>query len=478
MISARRLSLLALTGIAIFSLVRLFDLPIQSFFSRFFVYGMLFSGTALFLYAVWQLSEAPPSTTVGTLRKFPTVHAWDPLLSMRGLACVMVLMGHSVLIAFPPAALSQRLQNSWKLWLMTASPWTGVWIFFVLSGYLMGKGFYSGRYSADFYGIKAFFHNRILRIVPLYIFVLLIVACIAHPEAFDLKNIRVLFHYLIFDFNGVHRTGSIIDALWSISTEMQFYFLVPFVFIGVGEWTTFKNPMRAIALLVAVLSFGLIYRNVTLWFNVGGNDWVTYVYTPLIGNLDLFLCGFFLNPIIQFLRLRQKWVPHGVSVGIFILGAVYAVSAYACAHGVLLSNAGWHRALFYVFPTATGILIAFTIALFELSRPIQTSEFHAVRWLVRATQIFGTLTYAIYVWHEPVYLAASTHFIPGSPLSSLLTMAFNIVKVLCIALLSYYLVERPFEKIKIRGHLSAMDDAASSSPVLGTAPSNLVHQKS
>src|ERR1035437_2839350 len=71
--------------------------------------------------------------------------------------------------------------------------------------------------------------------------------------------------------------------------------------------------------------------------------------------------------------------------------------------------------------------------------------------LVRSTQWFGILTYAIYVCHEPVYtavrrLAPQKLDIP----QSLVWLGIAIVLSGSVAAISYVLVERPFDRARQR----------------------------
>ncbi|WP_375506305.1 acyltransferase family protein [uncultured Nostoc sp.] len=113
----------------------------------------------------------------------------DALLSLRGVACLIVVIYHGIIIPqlfgsqlSPGAQLSSLRQSIIYhgydfTWILFSHGPAAVWIFFVLSGYLMGKGFYSGRYIANISGIVNFWRNRILRIFPLYEPIPLIIFC-------------------------------------------------------------------------------------------------------------------------------------------------------------------------------------------------------------------------------------------------------------------------------------------------------------
>ena len=64
--------------------------------------------------------------------------------------------------------------QSLPTWLFTPA-WTGVWIFFILSGFLIGKGFWTGKYKTDnLKDFSKFYTNRALKILPLYFFIVIL----------------------------------------------------------------------------------------------------------------------------------------------------------------------------------------------------------------------------------------------------------------------------------------------------------------
>jgi peptidoglycan/LPS O-acetylase OafA/YrhL len=93
--------------------------------------------------------EPHPSTDLATTHPAPQ-NRLDPLLVLRGLACLMVTIIH----CNPPrnSILFHGLDLSW---LCFSNGLVAVWIFFCLSGYLMGKAFYTGRYRLTRQGAQS-----------------------------------------------------------------------------------------------------------------------------------------------------------------------------------------------------------------------------------------------------------------------------------------------------------------------------------
>jgi peptidoglycan/LPS O-acetylase OafA/YrhL len=126
----------------------------------------------------------------------------DALLALRGLACYVVVIYH----CSPPQKSLIIKQSDWS-WLLFGNGTVAVWIFFCLSGYLMGKAFYGNRYAFTKTGVLNFFRNRVLRIVPLYYFVILLMIVLVYPYMLKSEHWKYMTHVLTFTYNpfGPHQ---------------------------------------------------------------------------------------------------------------------------------------------------------------------------------------------------------------------------------------------------------------------------------
>lgn len=89
---------------------------------------------------------------------------------LRGLAILLVLLWHCLFAEFTPIALIRKLLFVGKL------SWSGVDLFFVLSGFLIGGILLDARSSPRYF--QTFYLRRAFRILPLYFLVLsLYVGC-------------------------------------------------------------------------------------------------------------------------------------------------------------------------------------------------------------------------------------------------------------------------------------------------------------
>lgn len=345
----------------------------------------------------------------------------DPLLFVRFMACFFVLMQHGMGVAFESNNIKQII---WKdgAWLLFPSAWIGVWIFFVLSGYLMGKGFFNGRYLFNTKGILDFYGNRLIRIVPIYYLAVLVVSILQMPHIFDSNNIGDLLSVLLFD-NSATLKNVPIGTLWSIAVEMQLYVGAPIFAATLFFLLNSASYKKCLAVLSGIFSLGLIYRLITYVDN--GGLWFVYVFTSALGNLDLFSAGMLVAFILQrFPTKNHQIILSTLGLLMLYVGGAFFVSAVTTAEVGLLNFS-------FIGPTIAGIITCLIIYLYENAVRNQNTPDKFSEFLIKYTQFLGILTYPIYVLHEPIYLAIKRGWVssPPSMLGALLFTTIGIILV-------------------------------------------------
>jgi len=113
-----------------------------------------------------------------------------------------------------------------------------VYVFFVLSGFLIIRLLYREVVQNGTIDLKSFYIRRILRIYPLY-FLILIVGFlyykvvlsymgIPYEADYDLTNALLLFVFFLPNVaSTLYQPGGALEILWSIGIEEQFYILIP-----------------------------------------------------------------------------------------------------------------------------------------------------------------------------------------------------------------------------------------------------------
>ena len=199
---------------------------------------------------------------------------------VRGLAILLVLLVH-----FTPDYLMPNRPLEWAKKAMFAG-WTGVDLFFVLSGFLITGILLRVRDTPRW--VRNFYWRRALRILPLYMGSLVIVFGILplivrpgrDPE-FDAMqtiqgwfwvhaaNVAIYFHS--FASTASHTTN--ISHLWSLAVEEHFYLLWPFLVARLPE-------RRLLPVLLAIIGVAIGFRLLALATLVEPTLTSAYVQTP------------------------------------------------------------------------------------------------------------------------------------------------------------------------------------------------------
>lgn len=375
----------------------------------------------------------------------------DPLLSLRGFACLMVVMAHSI----PPKS-TIYYHNYDLTWLIFSAGGVAVRIFFCLSGYLIGKAFYNQRYTSQLTGLMNFWWNRALRILPAYYFCVIILGLIFYPQIWQPENRQYLLRILTFtydhtlpvDFHG---------AFWYISTEVQFYLVIPFIYIFLRDRLPKLNQIIAVFCSLIFLSFclrlliwGLITTQ-TFLPQQQINSFISYIYIPLITNFDSFLCGFLVNIIIikqkakQQINYSAKTYIYKPKLALLVILFLYLFTAY---------YKYYHQFhLLFIAPTITALLISIFLYLVE-SDPYPKSYHFSQKSLWEIPFIIlgylGNFSYGIYIWHYPIVTKLTPIILTSNqPLQAfLLRFLETLTLSTLLAIATYYLIELPAIKLK------------------------------
>lgn len=201
---------------------------------------------------------------------------------LRAIAIIFVIIKHGPLICmpYPPGAL-EHLQD----WI---NPETGVDLFFVISGYLIGRSFVGPYEASEYRGVPhrvqrvgSFWVRRFYRLVPaatLWCVLPLIASVISGdtalwltPHEMFFKAISAIVSLRNFE-ESVHR--SFFGYYWSLSVENQFYVVLPLVLLVVSRRWRVRG-------LIALCALNAVWRP-------GGDVWWLFRYDGLVYGLLLF----------------------------------------------------------------------------------------------------------------------------------------------------------------------------------------------
>jgi peptidoglycan/LPS O-acetylase OafA/YrhL len=221
---------------------------------------------------------------------------------LRAFAVIMTLVIHYARVYFPWIK-SFDYQHGAGILNIWANCWTGVDLFFVISGYIITKTIISkidelkGSIIDLALYIKGFYIKRIYRIYPVawLVFMITLVCSIlfnqsgsfSKPENIIEAGISIFTYtfnyYLAYGFYKYFD----ISSYWSLAVEDQFYLLLPFFYIFT------KNNKQRVIILLSILFF------------------ITFISRPFITEDNFLLTqnrcdGLIYGCLIYFIT-QQKW---------------------------------------------------------------------------------------------------------------------------------------------------------------------------
>jgi peptidoglycan/LPS O-acetylase OafA/YrhL len=397
--------------------------------------GDVISGVARDLLPVTEHTTGPaPILPLPVLTWSSRIPALDGL---RGIAILLVLMRHSI---FGMQTSSTFLSKVLAVGQLT---WSGVDLFFVLSGFLIGGLLLDARQSPRYF--QTFYIRRAYRIFPLYG---------AITALFLLRHLR--FHFLPGSFEDfspltipwwsyVTLTQNFwmvllgwfgptaMAATWSLAVEEQFYLTIPLL-------VRMIRPKNLLFVLLSVVAAAPLLR-ILLRQSIPHGDLACYVLMPCradslcLGVLSAMLVR---NGRAWNLLLVKRKLLYGLTVALFG-GAVFMTYRGYSLYSPFMTTVGYSwLALFYM----GCLLIAVSASARGLTRSVLCSP---------TLGTLGTLAYCSYLIHAPMIQAArrllELRFSP--PTAWLSGGMFGIALTLAVAALSWKFFEKPLLR---RGH--------------------------
>lgn len=361
-------------------------------------------------------------------------HRVPALDGLRGLAILAVFMFHYVGEGDtqPHSFLVRGIHE------ITRLGWTGVDLFFVLSGFLITGILYDTRHDAHYY--RTFYTRRMLRIFPLYYFFLGLVACagvllgvhwtaghalflvyLGYPGALILPNLVTIHSIRI-----IH--------LWSLSVEEQFYLLWPFLIL------TLSTSRRILRLCLGLICVALTMR-LLMW----GTGWLNgkwaYMFLPF--RIDSLALGAALALLIRGPSFKRvmKLAPYVFLLASVILGAVLVFSP---------NTRPTEAPQIWTFGFTLNALISGSLLLLAL-RPtgIVVRVFN-----MKLLRKLGKYSYGLYIYHFPlvaileVLKPAMIHALHSEFIAKLVFVPGTLLVNYIIAKASYEFFESPILNLR------------------------------
>ena len=319
--------------------------------------------------------------------------------------------------------------------------WTGVDLFFVLSGFLIAGQLFNTIKKGKAIDMREFFAKRFFRIIPPYLVVLLLY--IAIPFLREREHMAPLWKYLTFTLNfglDLKTTGTFTHA-WSLCVEEQFYLILPLTFWLLNH---FKAGKAAIYILAGLFIAGFMIRYAGWHYfaepHLSEDDfgalWHRIIYYPTYNRLDGLLIGVSIAGAYTFYP-HIKEIVNRYNHLLMLLGLVILIAAYfVCSPGDSLISTVWG---FPLVSLGYGLILATIVC---------PSNFLYRRQSVITAQL-ATLSYSIYLSHKLViHLTQSLLQKAGIDNNSNLMMLCCLLSTIACALILRYTIEKPSLKIR------------------------------
>lgn len=356
------------------------------------------------------------------------------LNGIRGLAILLVLMYHYVYVIAQPA------DRSWQAYLAAffRLGWSGVDLFFVLSGLLIGGILLDAKGAENYY--RTFYAHRFYRIAPLYfICLLLFYAGLYWMPADPASTPRMIFTgalpawaYPFFVQNffvaSRHTFGAIwMIVTWSLALQEQFYLLLPTAIRMLSS----KGIVRLA--LIAIIGAPIV----RIGFYLSGNlFYAPYVLLP--SRMDALGLGVLLAVAIRnkqawtWLAMRRKYL-----YSLFLVLGVGMVGFSVHTTMAIMAGVGYSwAAAFYA-----SMILLVIVEPGRLERRIFQSY-----PLVR----LGTISYGVYLFHQGINALLHAAFFGRLAVldswASLGVTVLALLAVLLVASISWQVFEKPLHQ--------------------------------
>jgi peptidoglycan/LPS O-acetylase OafA/YrhL len=357
--------------------------------------------------------------------------------SLRALAALAVVVGHLWVLTRTGAP--ALVGTYWHR--LVYGGGFGVFVFYALSGYLLFWPFVRAHFGDGGGGrgrvsLRRYALNRAVRILPLYYVAIVVLLVLQNGGGTAELWWR---HALFVQAMWTDSLNAVDGSLWSVSVEIQFYVLLPFLAAGLARASGRSRLRAAALLLMAAVASDLLRRHLA---GRNGDLWGYQLPTTFL----FFVAG------MTVALLRHAWEerppplldgPLGSST-LWVLASLpmWALLIWRFDLQELAAVGGFLLVAALVLPLRRGAAVA------------------ALEW--RPLAIVGVASYSVYVWHLPIMQAVGVA--PGALGSSFPAVVVLVGGLSVVAgLASYRIIEAPVLRLRRRW-------AEGAAPQLGSPP--------
>ncbi|GAA3945627.1 acyltransferase family protein [Chitinophaga oryziterrae] len=307
---------------------------------------------------------------------------------------------------------------------------SGVDVFFVISGYLMTRIIITS-FNENGFSLRDFYSKRVKRIIPALAALVAIITFVGFfiyfPIDFkamgensisSLLFVSNILYWQNSDYFAPASDSNILLHTWSLSVEWQFYIIYPIVLVWLNKWMKDKNRYLsiyiALTLILCIVSIAVTYYNPTASFYL----LPTRAWEMMIGGL-----AFYGENRIKNLKLR---------ITIALIG--YALIFYCILR--MDNRVAW-PGVHTLIPTLGTCMVIIA----------DWNDWGIIKTPV--SRFFGKISYSLYLWHWPVFVIAKYVGLIGMSKNIIVLPSLMILSI-GLAFLSYRYVEsRTYSSRKI-----------------------------
>lgn len=340
--------------------------------------------------------RAPDATSTNAADKLPAING------LRGVAILAVIYHHFFIPAgWLDATFGDKTHPGYALFL---NGFTGVNLFFLLSGFVLYLPYAEGRRTLNGWGdARGFYIRRLARLMPLYYLAAVVLIIIAAIDPRSALLATDAFQLLSFSymFQRYSISPALNGPLWSFGVEVLFSLVFPIIVVAMARLGTWRVVGMAVLLALLARSAGYLWNP-----NLSGPHAVA---ENLPGRIDEFVYGMMIARLYATGRI-PAWAPRLFWPGILL---------------VALSWIGFSQSVHGRWPVVTHAVMNNVLDLGMCAVTLAVLAGHRAGWFLslRPLQLAGMMCFSLYVWHFPIIVMVAP--VQGLAVAVALTVALS-----------------------------------------------------
>jgi peptidoglycan/LPS O-acetylase OafA/YrhL len=324
---------------------------------------------------------------------------------LRAISILLVMMSHSGLQNILPGVF-------------------GVTIFFFISGFLITSLLIAEHNTTNAVSIRRFYLRRILRLYPPLLTYAIAMSVIWAARGFSIDFIGLLgalFYFANYLYAVWPEHVVVYGAhLWSLSVEEHFYLFFPLLFaLGIG-----RNRI-ALCLLIAV---ALVIRITEA--HLGASETYTSVATEC--RYDTILAG-----CVTAIVVNDRGADRLVRLAVHPIVVIVALCAILST--LVIRDSTFRQTFRFTIQNIALIPIVLSAVFTPRYLAVKTMlNWRPVKWI-------GVLSYSLYLWHYALFDLAKAAL---GEAPAVIQYSIGWLLAFCVALMIYFLVERPVFRLR------------------------------